>query len=459
MRVDSVAVAPEPDRPMREADSQARRRRLLIVSRESPPSLGPPTIRVTKLAKYLPDFGWDPVILSAPVDHAWYIDPDLEADIGSVEVVRVPRLLARVAHPTAGVGRESDVAAPKIGRARRIVVRLRAGTARTLLVPDASVLWAIPAARRAARLRVAYDAVLTSAPPFSTHLVGEWLRKRHGLPWVAEYRDNWTANPLHRRNPLLHELNTRIERRFMSHAGAVVVVSDAAADEIAIRFPGVADRTFVAMNGYDPDDIPPQAPRPTEFEIVHAGTLDERRDPRAVFEALRRLAADDAGFAASVRLRLLGTVPPWAVALAREALGIGRVTYDGLVSHHEALVRASRAAVLLGLTTTAEAGTAGLTSKLFEYLALRRPILMLAPDGPARGLIAASDAGLVVGPDDIPGIMDALRLLHAEWEAGVTRVASPEILASLTRRETARHVAAALDAACDRPTATACRTP
>lgn len=430
------------------ADDAMQARRVLIVSRESPPSLGPPTIRIAKLAKYLPTFGWEPVILSAPTDHAWFIDRELEADVGSAEILRVPRLLARAIHPTAGVRRGSDGTEPSMNRAWRTVVRLRSSAARNLLVPDGSVLWAIPAARRAAQLVDEFDAVLTSAPPYSTHLVGNTLRTRHGIPWVADYRDNWTTNPMHRRNPLVHALNTRLERRFMTNAGAVVVVSDAAGREIAARFPGVATRTVVAMNGYDLDDLPPEAPRPLEFEIVHAGTLDERRDPRPFFVALGRLAGRDGGFAGTTRLRLIGSAPEWAIESARSSLGAGRVTYDGLVSHREALVRASKAAVLLGLTTVAEAGTAGLTSKVFEYLALGRPILMLAPHGPGRDLISSSGAGLVADPDDIPGIEEALRQLHSEWAAGVTRAASPEVLAPLTRLETARHVALALDAAC-----------
>jgi glycosyltransferase involved in cell wall biosynthesis len=432
------------------ADTGPQRRRVLIVSRESPPSLGPPTIRVAKLAKYLPDFGWEPVILSAPTDHAWFVDHELEADVGSVKTIRVPRLFARAIHPTAGVGRGPNATEPTMSRARRTVVRLRSTVARDLLVPDGSVLWAIPAARQAVRLVGEFDAVLTSAPPYSTHLVGNMLCARQGLPWVADYRDNWTTNPMHRRNPVLHALNKRLERRFMATAGAVVVVSDAAGDEIAAEFPGVASRTFVAMNGYDPDDIPPRAPRPNEFEIVHAGTLDERRDPRPFLEALRRLAVRDSEFAESTRLHLIGVAPEWAVQAARSSLAEGRVTYDGLLSHREAMIRASRAAVLLGLTTAAEAGTAGLTSKVFEYLALERPVLMLAPDGPARALISTSGAGLVAGPDDVPGIEAALARLHHEWASGVVRAASPDVLARLTRQQTARHVALALDAACDR---------
>jgi GT2 family glycosyltransferase/glycosyltransferase involved in cell wall biosynthesis len=452
-----ITVGPELDRAsaphIRSADARPEggrvtRRRVLIVTREGPPSLGPHAIRIAKLAKYLPDFGWEPTILTVPEDYAWYIDHQLTSDLGGTPIERVPRLLGAVAHPTASVTRSSATAATPVerrwqGRLRR----LRAAAARTFLIPDSAVLWAIPAARRAAHLSHDFEAVLTTGPPFSTHLVGDRLRRRQKMPWVAEYRDNWTVNPLYRRSRILQRINVRLDRRFLATADAIVVVSDAAAGELATRWPGIADRIVVAMNGFDPDDLPETTARSAKFEIAHAGTLDERRDPRPFFEALRLLANENPAFARAMNVRLMGTIPPWAVESAEAAIGADRVAYDGLVSHREALDRAGRAAVLLGITTKSEAGGAGLTSKLFEYLALRKPILMLAHSGPARDIVFSTGAGLVVEPDDVPAIKDALFRLFEEWETGNERKADDETLTLLTRRATAQCVAHALDAA------------
>ncbi len=258
-----------------------------------PPSLGPHPIRIAKLAKYLPDSGWQPTLLTSPADHAWYVDHELTGDLDNTSVVRVSRLLATVAHPTAGVARSETRHAPRQRPLLRLVTRVRSALARMLLIPDGSILWALPAARKASRMAHSVDAVLTTGPPFSTHLVGAYLRRRHRLPWVAEYRDNWTANPLYRRNRLVHWLNVRLERHFHSSASAIVVVSRAAAEELCAQFPGIADRVFVAANGFDPDDLPDPGPPSVDFEIVHAGTLDERRDPRPFFEALRQAIERD----------------------------------------------------------------------------------------------------------------------------------------------------------------------
>jgi glycosyltransferase involved in cell wall biosynthesis len=431
------------------------RHRVLIVSRELPPAIGPHPIRVAKLAKYLPEFGWDPTVLTVPVDHVVLRDDELAAEMGDVPVLRVPRLLARVVppgstrdprtatrseptQPTANTSPAGDFSQPHQGR-RRLHLSGK------MLVPDAAVLWALPASRRAATIANQFDAVLTTAPPFSTHLVGNNLSRRHGLPWVAEYRDNWTTNPLYRRSPPIQWFNRMLERRFLAAADAVVVVSEAASAEFRTSFRGLDSKIHVARNGFDPDDLPPPGPRAESFEIAYAGSLELRRDPRPFFRALARTTERRPEIGKEIRLHLMGWVVDWVIEAANEAVGPDRVTFDGLVSHREALHRASRAAVLLGITTRVEAGGAGLTSKLFEYVGLRRPVLMLAPEGPARQLVRDAGCGLSADPDDVEEIAGALARLFDEWRNQSERVASEQFISGLTRRATAQSVAAALD--------------
>lgn len=417
-------------------------RRLLLVSRELPPAIGPHPIRVAKLAKYLPEFGWQPTILTVPVDHAWATDETLSVDLEGVEIIRVPRLLSRAMPPTTERRRNvSDPTGPVEVQSRR-----RTGLARRLLVPDRDILWALPATRRASGLTGRFDAVLTTAPPFSTHLVGYWLSLRHGLPWTAEYRDNWSMNPLYRRGRVGNLLDRTIEARVLARADAIVTVSEAAAVEIRGNFPSSARKLHVAANGFDPDDLPAAAARATTFEIAYAGTLDRRRDPRPFLEALRRLTVASPEFGEVLRVRLMGNVSGWIASAAVGAVGQRCVTIDGLLPHREALERASRSAVLLGITTREEAGGAGLTSKLFEYLGLRRPILMLAPPGPARALVEELGAGQTADPSDVPGITRAVGTLYEQWRSGSERTGAPDALGPFTRRATAGRVAAALDA-------------
>lgn len=417
-------------------------RRVLIFTREFPPAIGPHSIRMAKLAKYLPRFGWEPIVITTPVDHAWATDHTLEDDVAGL-VVRIPRLLSSIVGPRHGLSPASAGPLPTpddwqhTGKGR---------LARWLL-PDSSVLWAIAAARRMPRLPARPDVVYASGPPFSTFLASHRVAARLGIPWVAEYRDNWTTNPLYRRGNVAQAINEALEKKFLRSASLVVVISDAARDELARSFPFIENRIVVASNGYDPDDLPPPLPRPRCFEIVYAGSLHRRRDPSTLLRALAEMCEEDPRFAAHVRIRFVGNVPRWVAQAADAALGSARVAMEGIQPHRIALRWCAGAAVLLAISSEAEAGSTAMTSKLMEYLGLRRPILLLAPPGPGTRLVSELGAGLSANPTDLPGIKRALCALFEAWWTNSVLVPPSEALLPFTRIEMASRIATALSLA------------
>jgi glycosyltransferase involved in cell wall biosynthesis len=416
-----------------------RLRRVLVIARDFPPASGAPAIRIGKLAKYLGEFGWVATVVTAPVDHAWDLDTSLDADLTpSLAVSRTPRLFSRALAPkVARAANESP--ADKKSRSHRLVARI--------CYPDPSLLWAIPAARVAARLGRDQDAIITSGPPFSTHLAGLWVSHRLGLPWVADYRDNWSANPATGNHPVRHRLDRVLDARILRTADAVTVVSHAAATELQDKLGVPPARMFVAMNGFDVDDLPADPCRSNEFVICYAGSLDERRDVRPFLTALQRAGRQSSDLARDLRLEMVGRIPRWAGEAALRALGSDRVNVGGLRPHREALRQASAAAVLLVVSSTAEAGGSTMTSKLLECIGLRRPVLMLAPSGPGVDLVSELGAGETAPPDDVPAIAEAVLRLYRDWRSGSERVADATSLTPLTRRVTSEVFASALDSA------------
>lgn len=410
-------------------------RRVLLVAREFPPSGGAPAIRLTKLAKYLPAFGWQVEVLTVPDDHAWSPDPTLLAELpDGLPVHRVARLLAGVVDPASGAEGAAGEGRPRWGRRM----------ADAVILPDPGLLWALPALRAARRLAHRFDAVLTSAPPFSTHLVG--LALVGHVAWVADYRDNWTTNPEFRRGPVPHAFNRLLERRVLRLAGAVTVVSEAARSELLSLWPGLAGRIRIAMNGFDPDDLPKAQPDHELFRLVYAGSMRQQRDPGPLIRALAIAARHDPELGTRLRLELIGRIPASVVSQARSLLG-DRASADGFVAHREALRRSAAAAVLVVLSSEAEAGGAALTSKLLECLALRRPVLFVGPSGPGAALVRRLDAGEVVEPSDEAGLIAAVQRLFNAWQSGGERVARVAALQPLTRIATAEAIGSALDLA------------
>ena len=382
--------------------------KVLLVTMYFPPAGGGGVQRSLKLAQYLPALGIETHVL-APEDPKWvHRDPGL--------LVPTQAWVHRVRY----VGPRGRKPAEELRAAdglERALVQAQV-TARRLLVPDASVTWnltAIPAAIRLAR-REGFDAVLTTSPPGSVHFVGAAVQKATGARWLADLRDPLVANQ-HRRADTTatrarQAANERLARLVAGRADAVSCVSDAIADEVRGLGPRGIVRTIA--NGCDFDDFAGLEYRPAErFRITHTGSFFGKRDPKPFLQALHDSGLD-------VVARFVGdfrsTDREWAEALA---LGDRLELVDYAPRTESLRLQRDSEALLLLVPDADGRGRGVLSGKVFEYLAAGRPILaVVPPDGAAAELIRETGAGVVVAPDDVAGIRDALVGLHARFRNG-----------------------------------------
>jgi glycosyltransferase involved in cell wall biosynthesis len=307
---------------------------------------------------------------------------------------------------------------------------------RRLLVPDENVPWnltAIPAAIRIVK-REQIDVVLTTSPPSSVHLVGAAVKRATGAHWVADLRDSLVANPHRRTESRLARIKEQGEHRIAAlvarYADGIVAAADSIADEARELEP--KGRVVTIANGSDFDDFAGLDYRPADrLRITHAGSFFGKRDPRPFLTAFAEADLEDAV------VRFVGDFRPadreWA-----EGLGLGdRLELIPYVARRRSLeLQRDSEALLLLIPEAGGRGRGVLSGKVFEYLAAERPILaVVPPDGAAARLIRETGAGVVVAPDDVPGIRAALEGLHARWRSGALTGAplSPEWRHALAR--------------------------
>ena len=419
--------------------------RLLLVAYYFPPSGGAGVQRPAKWAKYLPESGVEPVVLTVREGAYPHLDPAMRADVAGVETVRT-----RAPDPFGAYGaltgrtRDEAVAARtgRVGGSAAPAERAARWVRGNLFVPDARVGWvpfALAAARRIRRERPV-DAILTTGPPHSAHLVGLALQRAWRLPWVADFRDPWAdihyARSLNR-GTAAARLDRWLERQVLERADHVVTVSEPLRASLAL----VAPRVTTIRNGFDPDDFPAPAPpvRRDVFEIAYVGTL--YGSPVVLLDAIAALRQQGGG--ERLRLRFVGAVPPELVTdvAARELADVVEVSRP--VSHDDAVEIMRRAALLL---LTIEAGwsyAAGVVpGKTYEYLASGRPILALVPPGDAADIVREMGAGTVATEADT--VLDELRGQYRRWESG-DPVAGASGAEAHSRREGAARLAALLE--------------
>jgi glycosyltransferase involved in cell wall biosynthesis len=409
--------------------------KVLLVTMYFPPAGGGGVQRPLKMAQYLPALGIETHVL-APDDPKWvHRDPDLRVPT-QAWVHRVRYLGPRARRPAEELRAASGV--------ERAVVQAQV-TARRLLVPDASVSWnltAIPAAIRIVR-REGIDAVMTTSPPGSLHLVGAAVQRATGAAWLADLRDPLVANQ-HRRSDTVatrarQATNEQLARLVARRADAISCVSEAIADEV--RALGARGVVRSIANGCDFDDFAGLEYQPaSRFRITHTGSFFGKRDPRPFLQALRDSGLD-------VVARFAGDFRTSDREFA-ESLGLGeRLELIPYAPRAESLrLQRDSEALLLLVPEAGGRGKGVLSGKVFEYLAAGRPILaVVPPDGAAAALVRETDAGVVVAPDDVDGIRDALRELHARHlNGGLPAVQLPDAVRGRLSRQARMEEAAAL---------------
>ena len=380
----------------------------LLISFYFPPAGGGGVQRPLKLAQYLPAMGIETHVL-APDDPRWlHRDDDL----------RVPSQawVHRARYVGVSGGKPAVVLAGKEGVERALTqARLQL---RRLVVPDENATWAataIPAGIRLVRQH-GIDVVVSTSPPPSTHLIAAAIARATGVRWVADLRDSLVAHAHRRADTTATKAKARIHlgvaRLVASRADAITCVSEAISEET--RALGPRGPVVTIPNGCDFDDVVGLERSPSDrFRLTHAGSFFGRRDPRPVLQALYDADLD-------IRARFLGdfraTDREWA---ARLGLGdrLELIPYAPRAASL-ALQRDSEALLLL-IPEANGRGKGVLSGKVFEYIAVGRPILaVVPPDGAAAELIRETGAGIVAPPDDPGEIRAALEALYGRWLDG-----------------------------------------
>ncbi|HEX7598935.1 MAG TPA: glycosyltransferase, partial [Polyangia bacterium] len=404
----------------------------LLVSYTFPPTGGAGIHRVLKLAKYLPDHGVSPAVLTALNPSVPLRDESLLRDIPA----GMPVLRARTLEPGYSIKAQTWKSSSGKGASWRARAVKRVTTsARQFLLPDPQILWQ-PGAQFALARRLAGpqrpDVVFITAPPFSQFLLAPLTRLARGTAVVLDYRDEWitlrqsyemVAGDLPR---MVGEL---LEERLLRMAHAVTTATEAFRQNLLSRFAFLRpERVFAIPNGYDRADIPPNLPRPASQNLVvtYAGTIFRLTSPAGLLGAVRQLHTQSPELSRLLRLRFLGRIVETELPHFEglEALGVERVGY----LPHDAMMREVAAShLLLCLLDDTPGAERIYPAKVFELMALDRPCLTLAPEGALADLVRSTHLGDLLPPRDEARIAEYLARLLSDFRNGRLPAQSPPI--------------------------------
>ena len=388
-------------------------KKALIISYYFPPSGGSGVQRPLKFVKYLREFGWEPVVLTAKdADYPAY-DESLFSDIpAGVRVVRSKILEPYKLYRTF-TGRDAKVATDmaaltpdtsKFSAKDRLAEFIRSA----FFVPDARIGWLRFACKTGRQIirEEKIKVIFSTAPPYTTHLIGRKLKRETGIPWVADFRDSWIGwlSTPQWRPGIARRIETRMEESVLRDADKLLTVSVGVKDDLLSRHGNYNDARWVLLpNGFDSSDFENvrQMPKDSRIVITYAGSMYGARNPGTLVRALEEMQGDGVDLESKLLVRIVGRVGD-AIANMLDASGVAslfeRIDY---LPHGDCLGYLMASDYLLLIVDDAPANRGILTGKLFEYIGMVKPVLALAPDGEASELIRGNNFGVVVHPKDI----------------------------------------------------------
>jgi glycosyltransferase involved in cell wall biosynthesis len=349
--------------------------------------------------KHLPEYGWNPSVVTADEDSFSHKDPSLLREINAdLTVVKTaanePFNLYRKF-----IGKKSGsplIASESISLENRDWKhRLAIWIRMNLFIPDARIGWNFSALSGARSIITAQkiDAIVSIGPPHSSHLIGNKLSAQYNIPHIPVLIDPWVDivyyKGFHRSRPTLL-LDNYFERTTLEQAEKIVFVTQTTRQDYINKYPRISKKSHVLYWGYNEENFEDitAAKSGTDEVLLHAGNIFDYQNPAGLW---KNIAAEIAG-GRRLRIRFIGTVGPLIKRSIDEAGLTPYTQYNGFLPYQEVVQEMMNARYLLVCATEKR----HVPGKLFEYLRTGRPIIAFGDDNSeVEGIMQQTQAGIL----------------------------------------------------------------
>jgi hypothetical protein len=359
-------------------------KRILIITYYWPPAGGPGVQRWLYFVKYFREFGIEPVVYIPEDAHYPIRDESFVAEIPSdVEIisqpVKEPYKFAQFFSKKKTKQMSSGIIAKKnLSLIEKLLLYIRGN----FFIPDARVGWVKPSVTFLKNYLVEnpVEAIVTTGPPHSLHLIGLKLTKKLNIKWLADFRDPWTTIHYHaslRLTEASKKRHKQLEAEVLKTATMITVTSPTTKKE----FEALTKTPIkVVTNGFERKEMI-VTNLDTTFSIAHIGSLLSERNPLVLWEVLEELSYEIEGFRENLEIVLAGVIGE-EILKSISNFGLSQNLRNvGYVSHKEALQLQHNAQLLLLLEIDSPETRAIIPGKLFEYIRAERPIIAMGPEG------------------------------------------------------------------------------
>jgi hypothetical protein len=358
-------------------------KKVLIICYYWIPAGGPGVQRWLKFVKYLPSFGYQPIVFIPENPNYPIIDKQIENEIPNEAIILKhkifePYQLAAKFSKKDSKTISSGIIAPV--KQQTFIQKILLWIRGNIFIPDARMFWVKPSVKYLQKYIIEnqIDTIITSGPPHSLHLIGLQLKQKLNIRWLADFRDPWTTISYHKALKLSNfaaKKHKNLEQKVLQSADHILVTSPTTKKE----FENITKKPIsVITNGYD-TVLMPKVPLDSQFSLAHIGSLLAERNPRILWQVLQELCNEIEGFKTNFQLNLIGKVSQNILDTLQEFRLMENTQVLGYVSHQEAIKHQKKSQILLLIEIDSKETECIIPGKLFEYIVSNRPIIAIGP--------------------------------------------------------------------------------
>ena len=428
-------------------------KKVLIITYYWPPSGGSGVQRWMYFAKYLSDFGLEPVVLTVSENYASYrqVDEKLNNEVKNIKVFKTASFepLKIYSLLTSG-NRKKGIPQGEIKSENgNFIVSVSKFIRGSLFIPDARKMWNVFAFRKAKEIikNETIDLVITTGPPHSTHLTGKRLKNRFGLKWIADFRDPWSD--LYYNKDLIRtrravSKDKRLEKKVLDEADLILTVGFKMKELLAGKSENINDKIKFIYNGYDSDLFNKiKFERTDFFEISYIGLLTRNSPYESFIQSIKDFIKETKPDS-KIRLNFAGNIPDTILESFKNELPDLKILYHGYVSHEEAIRIMKLSNLLISCLPETEQSQILISGKTAEYMATGNPILSFGNvNGESAWMLNQLKFTKTVAKNEIS---EATEFIHKIYDSSIKgepllNDTNSDLIRKMSRYETARQLA------------------
>lgn len=414
-------------------------KKVLIITYYWPPVGGAGVQRWLKFSKYFRQYGWEPIIYTPSNPDFPIFDESLLNDVPkNITVLKTPinepynfyrKIMGKKKTETVNQGFLSE------GKENSFLQSLMIWVRGNFFIPDARKFWIKPSISYLSNYikQNKIDAIISTGPPHSMHLIAIGIKQKFNIPWIADFRDPWTQIDFYsqlRLSKYADAKHKKLEKKVLSLANKIVTVSNSCASDLSV----IAGRSVeVITNGFDADDFTPIAVNADKyllngFLFHHTGALNKDRNPITLWKVLGDLSNENADFKRDLKLKFTGKTDAVVFESLKNVGLQNNFEKTDYLSHNEVVKLMIQSPILLLPLNNTPNNKGVLSGKLFEYLAAKRPIFGVGlTDGDAALILKETNSGVMCGFNDYENTKNEILKLYEQYKSNRLKIQSGSI--------------------------------